>query len=58
MFELMVIVAVCMFFLMWGFIGRWIASLRGINPVGGFLAGLFLGPLVFLMFVCSPMRKG
>jgi len=57
MTEAAILIGVIVFFLMWGFIGRWIASVKGINPVGGFLGGLFLGPLVFLMFFCSPMRK-
>lgn len=58
MTELFVIALVLTFVLMWGFIGRWIACVKGINPVGGFLGGLLLGPLVFLMFLCQPMKKG
>ena len=47
--ELAVITIVIVWTLMWGFIGRWCASVKGINAVGGFLGGLFLGPLALLL---------
>ena len=42
--------------LLWGLcglVGLWIASRKGISPLFGFLAGVFLGPLVFLMLFVS-----
>lgn len=54
--ELAVITIVIVWTLMWGFIGRWCASVKGINAVGGFLGGLFLGPLALLILFCKPMK--
>ena len=56
MFELIFIACVVFWFVFWGVIGRLCASARGINPVGGFLAGLFLGPLALLILLCRPMK--
>jgi hypothetical protein len=54
--EFAIIAIICFWFIIWGFIGRWCASVKGINPVGGFLAGLFLGPLALLILLCKPMK--
>lgn len=56
MFELLILTAICLWFIFWCIIGRICASHRGINPTAGFLAGLFLGPLSLLILFCKPMK--
>lgn len=54
--EFFILFCVCAWVVLWGVVGRICASARGINPVGGFLGGLFLGPLALLILLCKPMK--
>lgn len=40
-----------------GVIGVMAASKNGFSVVGGFVGGALLGPLAFLMFLCSSGKK-
>lgn len=40
-----------------GLVGLAIGSRKGINPLGAFFGGVFLGPLCFLMIFISKAKK-